>query len=106
LAQWDVVATPTSPTAGWNRTESFPATIGGHPAHPRAAAVFSTAVNAAGLPALSIPAPVPPGALPIGLQLIASPGGDEVLLDLAAAFEAASPWQPLASLSPHSMGTS
>lgn len=96
FAEWDVAATPTSATAGWPRTDSVPATINARAAHPRAAASFSTAVNAAGLPALSIPAPVPTGAMPVGLQLVGPPGGDEMLLLLAAAYEAASPWPQLA----------
>jgi len=104
FAGWDVLATPTSATSGWPRTESIPATIDGQPAHPRAAASFSTAVNAAGLPAISIPAPVPSGTLPAGLQLVGPPGGDEMLLDLVAAYEAASSWRPLAAFPSHDSG--
>jgi aspartyl-tRNA(Asn)/glutamyl-tRNA(Gln) amidotransferase subunit A len=95
---FDLLATPTAAAANWPRTETHPATIDGRPAPPRAAAVFSTAVNLAGLPALSIPAPVPSGAMPIGLQLVALAGGEERLLHLAAAYEAAAPWPCLAPL--------
>jgi len=68
------------------------------PAHDHGGqnAAYPRAVNAAGLPALSIPAPVPAGAMPVGLQLVGPPGGDEMLLILAAAYEAASPWPQLA----------
>lgn len=95
---WDVLATPVSPTVGWARDQTGPATIGGAPAHPRAAAAFSTAVNAAGLAALSIPAPVQDGAMPVGLHLVGPAGSEEMLLDLAAAYEAIAPWPQLAPL--------
>ncbi len=100
FAGFDLLATPTAAAVDWPRTEFFPATIDGRPAGPRAAAVFSTAVNLAGLPGLSIPAPVPAGTMPIGLQLVAPLGGEERLLHIAAAFEAAAPWPRLAPLDP------
>lgn len=37
-----------------------------------------------GWPALSVPAPVPPGAPPVGAQLMAGPGSEALLLGLAA----------------------
>lgn len=40
--------------------------------------------NVTGWPALSVPAPVPPGSPPVGAQLMARPGADELLLALAA----------------------
>lgn len=44
--------------------------------------------NFAGCPALSLPLPVPVGALPVGLQLIAAPGRDAMLLSAGAWIEA------------------
>ncbi len=98
VVAWDVIATPASPAVAWLRAEPFPARIAGRDAEPRAAAAFSTAVNLAGLPAIVIPAPVPSGALPIGLQLIGDMASEEALLDLAAQVEAACPWPRLAPL--------
>ncbi|MFZ4285652.1 amidase [Variovorax sp. HJSM1_2] len=40
------------------------------------------------LPAVSLPLPVAPGALPVGLMVVGRRGGDAVLLSLAAALEA------------------
>lgn len=40
--------------------------------------------NVTGWPALSVPAPVPAGSAPVGAQLMARPGADELLLGLAA----------------------
>lgn len=98
MAQWDVLATPASPAFAWPKHEPVPTRIGGTEAGPRAAAAYSTAVNIAGLPALVVPLPVPRGSLPAGLQLIGPMMGEERLLDLGAAYEAALPWQRLAPL--------
>jgi aspartyl-tRNA(Asn)/glutamyl-tRNA(Gln) amidotransferase subunit A len=98
IAGFDVVVTPTTPTAGWERTNPSPYEIGGEPAKAGAVGAFTAGVSLAGLPALSIPAPVARGAMPIGLQLIAGPGREDVLLSLAAAFEYVAPWTTLAPI--------
>jgi amidase len=46
----------------------------------------------AGYPAMSVPAARHPTGLPIGVQLVAPPGGEARLLALAAQLEALSPW--------------
>lgn len=53
--------------------------------------VFTGFVNAAGLPAISLPAPGP-RPLPIGVQLVARFGAENLLLELARRYEAAQPW--------------
>jgi aspartyl-tRNA(Asn)/glutamyl-tRNA(Gln) amidotransferase subunit A len=98
IAHWDIIATPSSPALPWPRTDPYPATIGGQIALPRTAATFSTAVNLAGLPAITVPAPVLSGALPVGLQLIGAPDTEDLLLDLAEQFERASPWCQIATM--------
>jgi aspartyl-tRNA(Asn)/glutamyl-tRNA(Gln) amidotransferase subunit A len=98
IANWDVIATPSSPALPWPRTSPYPTPIAGQIAHPRTAATFSTAVNLAGLPAIIVPAPVLPGALPVGLQLIGAPDTEGLLLDLAEQFERASPWCQIAPM--------
>ena len=98
MAEWDVLVTPASPAFAWPKREAVPKTIGGVTAGPRAAAAYSTAVNIAGLPAVVVPLPMVPGALPAGLQIIGPMMGEERLLDLAAAYEAAQPWPRLAPL--------
>ena len=92
IADWDIIATPSSPALPWPRTNPYPTPIAGQIALPRTAATFSTAVNLAGLPAITVPAPVLSGALPVGLQLIGAPDTEGLLLDLAEQFERASPW--------------
>lgn len=48
--------------------------------------------NVAGWPAMTVPAGVHDTGTPIGVQLVARPGGERLLLSLAAQLEAARPW--------------
>jgi aspartyl-tRNA(Asn)/glutamyl-tRNA(Gln) amidotransferase subunit A len=98
IENWDVIATPSSPALPWPRTNPYPTLIGGQTALPRTAATFSTAINLAGLPAITVPAPVLPGALPVGLQLVGSSDTEDLLLDLAGQFERVSPWCKIAPI--------
>jgi amidase len=56
---------------------------------------FEYPYNATGQPAITIPAGLSRAGLPIGLQMVGRPNGEFDLLALAAAFEAARPWQHL-----------
>jgi Asp-tRNA(Asn)/Glu-tRNA(Gln) amidotransferase A subunit family amidase len=64
---------------------------------PRAAALYSTVINLAALPAAVVPS-VQVDGLPTGLQLVGAAFREELLLDLAEAYERARPWQKLAPL--------
>jgi amidase len=48
--------------------------------------------NVTGQPAISLPLSTSPDGLPIGVQLVGPPAGEELLLSLAAQVEAARPW--------------
>ena len=48
--------------------------------------------NLAGFPAASVPVPMPGAELPQAVQLVAAPGREQVLLDLAAQLEGAGGW--------------
>jgi aspartyl-tRNA(Asn)/glutamyl-tRNA(Gln) amidotransferase subunit A len=48
--------------------------------------------NMAGVPAMSLPCGFSPGSLPVGLQLIAPLGGDEMLLSLGMAYQRETDW--------------
>ena len=98
MSGWDMLATPSAACMPWPRAEPYPSLIAGQPAGPRGGAIFSTAVNLAGLPAIVVPAPVSSGHLPTGLQLIGPMHSEEWLFDLAARFEAARPWPCLAPI--------
>lgn len=89
----DVYLLPASAAMPWPAADRFPPTIDGRPAGPRGAAIFTPFVNALGLPAIALPAPVADGAMPIGFQLVGNYGDDALLLDLAERYEAARPWR-------------
>jgi aspartyl-tRNA(Asn)/glutamyl-tRNA(Gln) amidotransferase subunit A len=90
--QFDVLVMPAAAALPWRADLAYPDRIDGQPAGPRGHAVYTGWVNAAGLPALALPCAPSREGLPIGLQLIARRGGDDQLLDLGAAYEAAHPW--------------
>jgi amidase len=55
-------------------------------------AAFTALVNATGMPAISLPLATSEDGLPIGVQLIAPLGGEDVLLRVASQLEQAHPW--------------
>ena len=92
FAAFDVLLTPASAALPWPVGQPYPAQIDGREAGPRAAGVFATFVNAAGLPAISVPAKPAAAGLPIGMQLVGRFGEDATVLALAGELEAAQPW--------------
>jgi aspartyl-tRNA(Asn)/glutamyl-tRNA(Gln) amidotransferase subunit A len=70
----------------------YPQRIDGRDVGPRGHAVFTAFANAAGLPAIVLPCGFAQG-LPVGVQLVAREGADDLLLALARQFERAHPWQ-------------
>lgn len=91
---WDLLLTPT--------LSEPPTRIGEHDAQPgdpmagmkRAAAFvsFTPPFNASGQPAISVPLHWNDAGLPIGVQLVAAYGRDDLLLNVAAQLEQAHPW--------------
>ena len=88
----DVIAMPAAAALPWPAHEPYPTRIDGQEVGPRGHAAYTGWVNAAGLPGLAVPAQPSREGLPIGLQLIAPYGHDDLLLDLGAAYEALDPW--------------
>jgi len=87
--QVDVLAGPTSPTTAFQ--------FGAHADDPVAmylSDIYTTAVNLAGLPAISVPAPQVDG-LPVGLQLIGNFLQEDVLLRAAHQLQQATDWHQL-----------
>lgn len=82
--QCDALLAPVSPTAAFRLGERL-----ADPLQMYLADVFTTPVNLAGLPAISVPCGFTRQPLPIGLQIIAPPFREDTLLQIAAAFEAA-----------------
>ncbi|OOC53807.1 MULTISPECIES: amidase family protein [Nocardiopsis] len=56
-------------------------------------APFSAPANVAGLPALSLPLAQSREGLPIGVQLMAAPGREDVLLAVGSQLQQAAPWE-------------
>ncbi|MFH1309837.1 MAG: Asp-tRNA(Asn)/Glu-tRNA(Gln) amidotransferase subunit GatA [Candidatus Omnitrophota bacterium] len=78
----DCILTPTTPTTAFK--------IGEHiedPLEMYLSDVFTIPANLAGLPAISVPCGFGKGNLPVGLQLMAQPFKEEVLIKSAHAFE-------------------
>lgn len=91
----DLIAMPSAAALPWPAQEAFPPAIAGQAVGPRGHAVFTGWVNAAGLPAVSVPVAASAAGLPIGLQLIGAYGADDAVLEAAAAFERLCPWTHL-----------
>jgi amidase len=91
---WDLLLTPTlaePPTA----LGEF-ANDAQHPMAPMARSAqyvaFTPAFNASGQPAISLPLHWTPDGLPVGVQLVAAYGREDLLLRVAAHLELAQPW--------------
>ena len=82
----DVVATPTAPEP--------PPPIEGSETLTTTARIsrYTQAWAVAGVPALSVPCGFTAGELPVGLQLAAAEGADDLLLDVAEAYQTATDW--------------
>ena len=91
---WDLLVTPTM--------AATPAPLGEmaqNPDRPFAPfavsakyAAFTSPWNVTGQPAISLPIAHDDAGLPVGVQLVAAYGGEDVLIRIAAQIEAALPW--------------
>ena len=68
---YDMILTPTAAALPWPAEVTHPQEIAGVPVGPRGSAIFTGFVNAAGLPAISVPCRPSAAGLPIGFQLVA-----------------------------------
>ena len=91
---WDVLVTPTLGEPPPLLSEFEP--VDGDPSAPMRRAAqfvpFTPAFNMSGQPAISLPLHWNADGLPIGVQLVAAYGREDVLIRLAAQLEAAHPW--------------
>ncbi|MBF0309067.1 MAG: Asp-tRNA(Asn)/Glu-tRNA(Gln) amidotransferase subunit GatA [Magnetococcales bacterium] len=93
----DVLLTPTAPDVAFRLGEKTD-----DPVAMYLSDIFTINVNLAGLPALSLPCGLHEGRLPVGMQLIGPPLGEEVLFQTGHAFQRNSDWhrrrpQPVAN---------
>jgi aspartyl-tRNA(Asn)/glutamyl-tRNA(Gln) amidotransferase subunit A len=82
-----VIATPTSPFPAFRLGEKVD-----DPLQMYLADIFTISCNLAGLPGLSLPCGFTEGGLPIGLQLLGPPLGEEAVFAVAAAYESLTEW--------------
>jgi len=80
----DAILTPTSPTPAFRIGERLD-----DPLKMYLSDIFTIPANLAGIPGISVPCGFSRDNLPIGLQLLARPFGEETLIRLAYAFEQA-----------------
>ena len=84
FAQADIIASPTTPQPAFDFAQEGLTNLN----------TFSTLANITGCPAVSVPMGIGPTGLPHGLQLMGPLGSDELLLAMAAAFEAEADIRP------------
>jgi len=84
----DAIITPTSPTPAFKIGEKI-----GDPLQMYLSDIFTISTNLAGICAISIPCGFTSNPkLPIGVQLIGKPFGEETILKIADAYERTTPW--------------
>ncbi len=86
----DLLLTPVAPTPAFKIGEKT-----ADPLQMYLSDIFTIPVNLAGTCAISVPAGMSKSGLPIGLQLVARPFGEETLIRAAYAFEQATGWHKL-----------
>ena len=88
----DVLALPTTQVLPFPADQEYPTEVAGQPMADYLSWMMSCCVvTSTECPAISIPAGFSADGLPAGLQLVAAPGADRQLLEVAAAIEAAQP---------------
>jgi len=87
--KYDALITPTSPTVPFRIGEKLD-----DPLQMYLSDVCTLPINIAGVPAISIPAGFDNG-LPIGMQVIGKPFGEEAILKVAYAYEQATDWHKM-----------
>jgi aspartyl-tRNA(Asn)/glutamyl-tRNA(Gln) amidotransferase subunit A len=84
----DAIVTPTTPTAAFKAGEKS-----GDPLQMYLSDIFTISCNLAGIPGISIPCGFTQSPkLPIGLQLLGKPFGEETILKIAHAYEQSTGW--------------
>jgi len=85
--EFDCIITPTSPTPAFKIGEKIE-----DPLKMYLSDIYTISANLAGIPAISIPCGFTKRGLPVGLQILAKPFNEELLFQLAYAYEQNTPW--------------
>ncbi len=84
---FDAILAPVSPTAAFKIGEKA-----SDPLKMYLSDIYTISANLAGIPAISVPGGFTKGKLPVGLQILAKPFAEEVIFQVASAYEQATPW--------------
>jgi aspartyl-tRNA(Asn)/glutamyl-tRNA(Gln) amidotransferase subunit A len=88
----DVLITPTTAVPAFTAEGPLPFEINGEDASASGPVPFTMLANLCWNPAVSVPAGLTSGGLPVGLQIMGRRHADDVVLRLARIFEQARPW--------------
>jgi len=92
MAEVDILLMPTSPVPATPLNEDLVSSDDADPALLAALINFTGPFDLTGFPAISIPCGFTGSGLPVGLQLVAKPWEEQVLLSAAWAYEQSSVW--------------
>ena len=87
---FDCILTPTSPTTAFGVGEKAQ-----DPLEMYLSDIYTISANLSGIPAISLPCGFTKNGLPVGLQILAKPLGEEMLFRVAHAYEQATPWHKM-----------
>ncbi|MGR3343877.1 MAG: amidase [Paracoccaceae bacterium] len=86
FADWDLIMTPSCAAQPWPADTAYPETIDGRAVGPRGHAIYTGWVNASGHPAIAVPAEPDRNGMPVGFQLVADLGCEDLLCQVARDF--------------------
>jgi len=92
--QFDLIVTPTVPYDPPPAKGPFPSETDGRPQAFAGVASFTIPFNLSGHPAASVRAGLSKAGLPIGMQIVGPRHRDDLVLQVARAFERERPWHP------------
>lgn len=92
LASCDALVLPLSPVAAYDLHDRSVNLPGGAEDASSAVTRYTPLFSLTGWPALAVPCGLTTGRLPVGMQVVAGPGCEEMVLRVARAFERQTPW--------------
>jgi len=90
---YDALVLPTNPVPTWPVNTEQPTQVDGRMLSPASQNMFCGWINAMGYVGLSVPGEPTANGLPIGIQIVAPVGGDELVMEIAQQLEEAAPWR-------------
>jgi aspartyl-tRNA(Asn)/glutamyl-tRNA(Gln) amidotransferase subunit A len=98
MSSWDLLITPTVPLTAFEAGLDAPRQLADEPTSKFYWTPFTYPFNLTGHPAISLPAGFADDGLPVGMQIVGPWRQDNLVLRVAASFEALRPWPMLAPL--------